>query len=417
MVKKTNKNSIYAALDIGSSKIACAVGKINNENKMEILGFHFQPTKNVKKGLVINPNEITNEIISIINHISKKTNTEISNIIINANITNSKSKFLKGKVELNGEQIDDYHIRSAINNTEIYNINDDYKSLHEIINHFDTDIDKKILNPKNLYAKTLVVNIYQLIINNNYYKSTKNIIFNSNLNIVHLIASPFASSLSTLTEDEKLLGTICIDLGAGTTSVSIIENNKLIFADSISVGGNNITNDIVSGINTPMESAERLKTLYGSVFSNPSDEYELIDVPLLGSNNNQFKQINRSELNLLIKPRVEETLELIRQKLKEYNLHNKRYRRVVLTGGGSLLEGIDEYAKIIFDSQVRVSVPINIEIQNEKIKKPQFSVIFGLLLYIETLNQQNDDFLLQNKEKIQKKPIFGGFFSWLDQYI
>ena len=349
-------------------------------------------------------------LLSIINHISKKTNTEISNIIINANITNSKSKFLKGKVELNGEQIDDYHIRSAINNTEIYNINDDYKSLHEIINHFDTDIDKKILNPKNLYAKTLVVNIYQLIINNNYYKSTKNIIFNSNLNIEHLIASPFASSLSTLTEDEKLLGTICIDLGAGTTSVSIIENNKLIFADSISVGGNNITNDIVSGINTPMESAERLKTLYGSVFSNPSDEYELIDVPLLGSNNNQFKQINRSELNLLIKPRVEETLELIRQKLKEYNLHNKRYRRVVLTGGGSLLEGIDEYAKIIFDSQVRVSVPINIEIQNEKIKKPQFSVIFGLLLYIETLNQQNDDFLLQNKEKIQKKTYFWGFF-------
>ena len=109
MVKKTNKNSIYAALDIGSSKIACAVGKINNENKMEILGFHFQPTKNVKKGLVINPNEITNEIISIINHISKKTNTEISNIIINANITNSKSKFLKGKVELNGESVNAYN--------------------------------------------------------------------------------------------------------------------------------------------------------------------------------------------------------------------------------------------------------------------------------------------------------------------
>ena len=417
MVRKINKNTIYAALDIGSSKIACAVGKINKENKMEILGFHFQPTKNVKKGLIINPNEITNEIISIINEIAKKTNTEISNIIINANITNSKSKFLKGKVELDGEHIDDYHIRSAINNTEIYNIGDDYKSLHEIVNHFDTDIDKKILNPKNLYAKTLVVNIYQIIINKNYYKSIKNIIFNSNLNIEHLIASPFASSLSTLTEDEKLLGTICIDLGAGTTSVSIIENNKLIFADSISVGGNNITNDIVSGINTPMESAERLKTLYGSVFSNPSDEYELIEVPLLGSNNNQFKQINRSELNLLIKPRVEETLELIRQKLKEYNLHNKRYRRVVLTGGGSLLEGIDEYAKIIFDSQVRVSGPINIDIKNEKIKKPQFSVIFGLLLYIEAINQQSDDFLLKNKEKKQKKALFRGFFSWLDQYI
>ena len=96
-----------------------------------------------------------------------------------------------------------------------------------------------------------------------------------------------------------------------------------------------------SGLNTSIEEAERIKTLYGSVFSNPSDEHELIDVPMIGSDKNRFNQINISYVNSFIKPRVEETLELVRQKLKEYNLHKKNFRRVVLTGGVSLLEAIN----------------------------------------------------------------------------
>ena len=415
MTKKT-KNSIYAALDIGTSKISCIVGKINN-NQIEILGHFSQLTKNVKKGYAINSGDIEKEINFVIDNVAKKTNTEISNLIINATTTNSKSRFLKGLINVDNEKIDNLHIRSAINNSELYKYDEDLYSIHEVINHFDTDNEKKILNPKNLFCKNLIVNIYQLLISKNYYKSLKSILFNSNLNAEYFVASSFASSLATLTKDEKLLGTICIDLGSGVTSVCVIENNSLLFADAISVGSNNITNDIVSGLNTTLESAERLKTLYGSVFSNPSDEHEIIDVPVLGSDNNQLKQISRSDLNSYIKPRVEETLELVRQKLKEYNLHKKRFRRVVLTGGGSLLEGVDEYTKIIFDSQVRIGYPVNIELKDEAINKPQFSVLLGLLLYGFMKSNENDNFLLENREKNIKKQLFSGFFTWLDQYI
>ena len=128
---------------------------------------------------------------------------------------------------------------------------------------------------------------------------------------------------------------------------------NLVFMDAINVGGKNITNDIARGISTNIESAERLKTLYGSVISSPSDEYEIIEVPYLGNDPLKFKQINRSIINSIIKPRVEETLELIWQKLKEYNLHKKQINNLILTGGGAtLLEGITEYAQIIFDSNV-----------------------------------------------------------------
>ena len=410
-------NTIYAALDIGSSKVACIVGKYNNSGIMEILGHENQTTKSVKKGLIIDSVNIVDEIKQVVNSVAKKTNTEISSVIVNANTLNSKSLYLKGTIEINDEQVDDLHIKSAINKSGIYDYDEEYKSLHEVINYFDTDNEKRIINPKNLFANQLTVNIYQIIIKKNYFKSLESILSDANLNIEYLVASPFASSLATLIKDEKEMGTICIDLGAGITSVCIIENNSLVFTGGISVGSSNITYDIASGLTTEIESAERLKTLYGSVFSNPSDEYELIDVPIIGSDKNQFNQINRSHLNSFIKPRVEETLELVRQRLKEYNLHKKKYRRVVLTGGGSLLEGIDEYAKVIFDSQVRIACPSNISGLKDNIRKPQFSTALGSLLVGIKKQLEISDFFPEKAKKTHKRGVFGRFYHWLEHYI
>ena len=193
------------------------------------------------------------------------------------------------------------------------------------------------------------------------------------------------------------------------------ENNKLIFLNSIPIGGQHITTDIAKGFSTTIESAERLKTLYGSVITSPSDDFELIDVHVLGTESNQFNQINRSQLNAIIKPRVEETLELIRQKLKEYYLDKKPIRNLVLTGGGSLLEGIEEYAETIFDSKTRVSKLNPLLGLDNKFNKPQFSQTIGLMYYNE--KDYRFDFLPENKGKIEKKSLFRRFSSWLDHYI
>ena len=155
--------------------------------------------------------------------------------------------------------------------------------------------------------------------------------------------------------------------------------------------------------------------MYGSVITNPSDEFELIDVSVLGMDNNQSNEINRSQLNSIIKPRVEETLELVRQKLKQYNIDKKPIRNLVLTGGGSLLEGIDEYAQVIFDSKTRIAQIIPFLGLNQKFNKPQFSQTIGLMFYKD--NDHQFDFLTENKEKIKKVSLFGRFSSWLDQYI
>ena len=235
-----------------------------------------------------------------------------------------------------------------------------------------------------------------------------------NINIENFIPTPLSSALATLNSDDKLLGGICIDLGASSSSMAIFENEKLIFLDAINIGGDNITKDIAKGISTNLESAERLKTLYGSVISSPSDEHELIEVPAISGENNQFNQINRSTVNSIIKPRIEETLEMVWQKIKQKNLDTKKIKNVVLTGGGSQLEGIIEYAKIIFSSNVRIGKPQDFIGLESKLSNPSFADILGTILY----NRQDYEIKYLGKDKKNKKKLgFSGFLAWLDQYI
>ena len=215
-----------------------------------------------------------------------------------------------------------------------------------------------------------------------------------------------------MSDDEKKIGTICIDLGHSNTSISIFENNNFIYGDSFLVGSNNITNDLARGVSTTLESAERLKTLYSSLISSPSDEFEIIEIPTISGEDNKYNQINKLKINSIIKPRVEETLEIVWQKLKQNNLHKKQIKNVVLTGGGSQLEGILQYAELIFSSNVRIGNPKDEIISEKKFKNPSFSDVIGCCLYDE---DEFSDILLEKHGKKQKKQGFKGFFNWLDQ--
>ena len=175
-----------------------------------------------------------------------------------------------------------------------------------------------------------------------------------------------------------------------------------------------MTNDIARGVSTTLTSAERLKTLYGSVISSPSDENEIIEIPVISGENNQFNQINRSTVNAIIKPRIEETLEIVWQKIKQNNLHNKKIKNVVLTGGGAQLEGITEYAQVIFSSNVRLGKPLNYLNLEKKSSNTSMADIIGTVLF-EPANYEIKYF---KKDKKNKKNLgFSGFFAWLDQYI
>ena len=406
---------ISVGLDIGNSKISCIVCDISTKAKIKTLSFVARPTNNIKKSVITDISKVKNEIRDIISQVSKESQTEIANIRINVPLVNSLTSYFDSEISVSDEKISDFHLKKSANESEILDPIDKYVVIHRSVLNYELDQQNNILDPRGMYGENLKVYFYKLAVRENYIKTIKTIFEQLNIHIEDFVPSPLSSALATLKKDEKELGSILIDLGAESTSISIFENNKLIYLDAIPVGGHHITMDIAKGLSTTIESAERLKTLYGSVITNPRDDYELIDVQVLGSDNNQFNQINRSQLNSIIKPRVEETLEIIRQKLKENNLDKKPIKNLVLTGGGSLLEGIEEYAQIIFDSKTRLSQSISYLGLDKKYNKPQFSQTFGLMIYNN--NDYQFDFLSENKEKIEKNSYFGRFSSWLDKYI
>jgi cell division protein FtsA len=405
---------IKVGLDVGNSKISCIVCDIKTNKMPEVLSFVNRSTSNIKKGAFTNFQLIKKEVKEVLDIAAKESQTDIKSINLNVPMSDSNSHYYSSQIDIENELINDLHIKKSINLSDFFSQSDDLQIVMNYI--IDYEIDDKLINgsPVGNFAKKLRLNLYKLSVDINIINSYENLFSELGIHINHFVPTPLSSALATLNKDDQDLGSICIDLGESSTSFAVFENMKLIFCDSINVGSNNITNDIARGISTTKVSAERLKTLYGSVISSPSDEYELIEVPIESSEPGEFKQINRSTINSIIKPRVEETLELVWQKIKPYGLHKKRIKNLILTGGGSQLEGISEYAQIIFDSNVRLARPSGVLNLSKKFSGPQFSQTIGLVFFDKG---QYELKFLKKSQNPKKNTVFGRFSSWLDQYI
>jgi cell division protein FtsA len=404
---------IKVGIDIGNSKISSIVCDTKTDGSKNILSFISNPTTYVNKSMVTNLVSLKDEIHKTINEAAKESQTDIKSVNLNLPAIESSSIFSESEINVSGKMINDLHLKKAVNQSDILETIENYDVIQKFISSYELDNKFFSNSPIGTFGDNLKLNLYKFAVKKNYTNTLSSLFKSLNIHIENYVPTPLSSSLATLNSDDKLLGAICIDLGASSTSVALFENEKLIFMDAINVGGKNITNDIARGVSTNIESAERLKTLYGSVISSPSDEYELIEIPM-SNEPSKFKQINRSTINSIIKPRTEETLELIWQKLKEYNFHRKQIKNLILTGGGAILEGIAEYAQVIFDSNVRIGMPLSIKGLDKKFINPQFSQTIGTILF----NKSDYEIeFLENKQKNKKNTVLSRFSSWLDQYI
>ena len=406
---------IKAGLDIGNSKISFVIADYKNIENINILSIASIPNSNIKKNIILNFKNLHDQIKSLVIEAEKQSQTKLNSINLNLSLLNSNSHYYESAIQLKNERISELHLKKIINQSEYFNnLNHEFEIFNNITS-YDIDNNLYFNAPIGNYSDNIKINFYKILIQKKYSDNISRVIKNLRLNIDNYIPSPLSSSLSSLTKDEKELGTICIDLGHSTSSISVFENNKFVYGDTIGVGSNNVTLDIARGLSTTISSAERLKTLYGSLVSSPSDDHEIIEIPIISGDKNTFKQISRSSLNAIIRPRIEETLEMIWQKIRDNNnLRNNKLNNVVLTGGGAMMDNIAKYVETIFASGVRISNPLDQLNLENKFKKPNFCDIIGSILYDEDLFKID---FLANQSKSTKKRGISGFFSWLDQYI
>lgn len=405
---------IKAGLDIGHSKISCVVADYKDVNNVEILSLMSIPNSHIKKNIILNYNSLIEQIKNLINETEKNSQTKINSLNLNLSLLNSSSHYYDSEIKINNEKISELHLKKIVNQSDYFDIsNDDFELINNIIS-YDIDNINYDTAPIGNYSDKIKIYFYKLLVKKKYVENFTSLVNKLKLNIENYIPSCLSSSLSTITSDEKKLGTICIDLGHSITSIAIFENNKFIFGDSIGVGSNNVTLDIARGVSTSISSAERLKTLYGSLLSSPSDEHEIIEIPVMSGEKNSFNQITISTLNSIIKPRIEETLEMIWQKVKDNNFMNKKIKNIVITGGGSQLNNLEKYVEMIFAANSRVAKPLDKFNLNKDYNKPGFSDVIGSIAYNPNLYEID---FLKKSEKNKKNLGISTFFSWLDQYI
>ena len=405
---------IKAGLDIGNSKISFIIADYKNTENINILSIVSIPNNNIKKNIILNFENLHDQIKSLISEAEKQSQTKLNSINLNLSLLHSDSYYYDSAIELKNERISELHLKKIVNQSQYFNnINEKFEIFNNITS-YDIDDTLYFNAPIGNYSDNIKINFYKILIQKKYSDNISGVIKKLKLNIDNYIPSPLSSSLSSLTKDEKELGTVCIDLGHSTSSISVFENNKFVYGDTIGVGSNNVTLDIARGLSTTISSAERLKTLYGSLVTSPSDDHEIIEIPIISGEKNTFKQITRSNLNAIIRPRIEETLEMIWQKIRDNNLRNKKLNNVVLTGGGAMMDNIAKYVETIFASGVRVSNPLNQLNLENNFRKPNFCDIIGSILYDKDVFKID---FLANQTKIKNKRGISTFFSWLDQYI
>jgi len=389
----------FLAIDIGSSKTTAVIANYDDNKNISISGIGVAPSKGIKRGTIVNIDNAAKSIKQAVNDAKRVAGIEIKKAIINVSTSYTKSIISFGIVNIPGNEIKIKEINRAIQ-MALHNANipKDYMILQAIPYSFKVDEMSEVEDPLGMSGSRLEVSIHIIAIQKSGYENIKKTITQSGLEIENLVSSIYASSLSTLNEDEKELGVAIIDIGATTSDLGIFVNKSLRHTDTLGVGSHHITNDLSIALHTPLADAEMIKLNFEELIKNGED---LIEISVIG-NENEKQKASLEAITQIISARIEETFLLLRKEIEDSNLKNKIGAGIVLTGGFTNFYNIRNIASQFFDNlPVRTGYPREINGLFENLKKPEFSCVTGLLLYAikEGINYEIDS----NNNFISKK--------------
>jgi cell division protein FtsA len=363
--QRARNGEVFAALDIGSSKIACLIARASHDGPPRVVGIGHQLAEGVKQGSVSNMEALQHAIGLAVTAAEQMAGEVLQHVTVNISGAHLHSQTVDIELPLNGREVTEGDMARIQAQGQTMVPEDLHghplELLHTIPVHYAIDQQKGIRDPLGMTGNALQAQMHLIAAGFGPVRTLVTAIARCHLDIDRPVAAPYASGLACLVEDEMDLGSLIVDMGAGTTSFAVFFDGNVVYADGIALGGSHVTNDIARGLTTSVVHAERLKTLYGNAIPSPMDEREIIDVPLVGEEEPEnANHLPKSHLIRIIQPRVEEILELVRARMDKSNFSDVAGRRVVLTGGGSQLPGVRELAQRILDKQVRLGRPLRV---------------------------------------------------------
>lgn len=387
----SRKSAILCVLDVGTSKVACLIARLapaeqsdllrGRTHHCRILGIGHQRSRGLKAGAVIDMVEAEKAIRLAVDAAERMAGVQAESVIVNVTGGRLGSSLYGASIRIGGNSVGDSDVHRVLEAAAARTAQQGRAVLHSLPMSFSLDGVANIRDPKGMIGDELGAQMHVASCDTAPVRNLMLAIERCHLDIEAVVATPYASGLAALVDDEAEMGTAVIDFGGGTTSIAVFADNRLAHLDAIAVGGNHVTMDVARGLTLRLSDAERLKTYYGACIASPSDERETVSVTQVGDDGDHATHLPKSQLVRIIKPRVEEILELVRDRLAAAGYAPQAGQRLVLTGGASQLTGLAECARRIVSGQVRLGRPLGIQGLPESAKNPAFAAAVGLLVY------------------------------------
>ncbi|WP_425405966.1 cell division protein FtsA [Hwanghaeella sp.] len=397
-----------AALDVGSFKICCFIAEARGPGKVRVTGMSHQASAGIRQGMVVDMDAAQQAISSAVHSAEQMAGSQVHEVVVSLTGGQPRSQVLRREMTIGGGAIKDMDVRRLLHDCRGSATLTDSMLIHAVPVGYSIDGSPLTPDPRGMHGQTLGVRMTVVSAAESAVRNLLTCVARCHLEVRDLVVSPYAAGLAALVEDERDLGTTIVEMGAGTTSLAVFYEGAAIHTDVIPIGGRHVTNDISQGLHTRIDHAERLKTLYGNAIRSSNEDREMIDVVQIGEDPDATpQQVPRSHLNGIIAPRIEETMELVRQRLDKSGVSGLAGQRVVLTGGAAQLPGLRELAGQILDKQVRIGRPLRISGLAEATGGPAFATCAGLLMFAV------DDRGEARSAQAQKAPANGSLFGRL----
>lgn len=371
----------FGVLDIGSTKISCLIGRAESDGRLRALGFGWQKGRGVKSGGIVDLDEAERAIRAAVGAAEDQADMRLKSVSINLSCGQPESRLFNVQWPIDGRAVTEEDIRRVVREARARASSEGRGTIHALPLNFATDETGGVADPRGLYCDTLTAQLHVVDAATTAIKSITACLTRCELDIASMISAPFASGLATLVEDERELGATVIDMGGGTTTIAVFAEGQVLHTAQLPIGGNHVTNDVARLLSTQVAHAERLKTLYGTCQESPDDAREMLPVPLVGEAEHQIAKVPRSALVSIIRPRLEEIFELVRDRIETSGLGRAAGSRVVLTGGAAQLVGVRELAAHILERQVRLGRPFGVIGLPDAATGPNFATMIGLLAF------------------------------------
>jgi len=371
----------FGVLDIGSTKVTCLIGRTESDGSLRVLGGGFSRSRGVRGGGITDLEEAERAIRAAVALAEEMADYRLRTVTVNLSCGQPESRLFNVQWPVGGRQVTEADVRRVISEARARSMTDGRETIHSLPISFSVDETLGVADPRGHHCDQLSAKLHVVDALSMALRNLGAAVMRCDLEIREVVCAPFASGLSCLVEDERELGATLVDMGGGTTSLAVFGEGELLHTAQVPVGGQHVTRDIAGVLSTPIDNAERLKTLYGNAQGSPDDEREILPVQLIGEEDHQFARIPRSMVVGIIKPRLEETFEMVRDKLDGAGLGRAASSRVVLAGGASQLVGVRELAMRILNRPVRLGRPAAIRGLPEAASGPAFAAATGMLAW------------------------------------